>query len=336
MKKYQIVTLSLLFVLVASCSQDNEIKNELTEIKQLLKEINQKLGDSSTDDSEIERLAESYQSAMNFREEGADLEKLDKISLPENPSKDQVKEYLRKISMASANQRSYSESDPQVFMLAKIGNKNLELLLQTSLTHQVEFYAIPAIARLAQPKDKKLILKYLPFKKELVKVVIQKGWEEDAKPILYNELRQIPDYLPTEWIRAIANLQEQCIYKDLKQYLIYGSNKSWTYDAIKMLPGIELEDAVIQAWENVKREDQWSRNSFAPIALEYGQSDALSVIIDSLDSSPNDHNAVRSPRKYILQYTYASGSNNDMRTWYNKNKSNLYFDKGKMKYIVKD
>lgn len=219
-------------------------------------------------------------------------------------------------------------------MLSKIGNENLELLLNTNLNHQAEFYMVPAVSRLAQTKDKELLLKYLPFKKDLVKVVIQKGWEEDAKKILYNELRQVPDYLPTEWIKAIVNLHEPCIYKDLKQYLILGSNKYWTYEAIKMLPEIDLEGAVIQAWENAKR-DPWSRNSFAPIALEYGQSDALSFIVDSLDSSPNDHNAVRYPRKYILQYTYASGSNNEIRAWYNKYKENLYFDKEEKKYIVR-
>ena len=220
-------------------------------------------------------------------------------------------------------------------MLTKIGNENLELLLKLNLNHQAEFYAIPAITQLTQLKDKELILKYLPFKKELVKVVIQKGWEEDAKMTLYNELRQIPQYLPTEWIQAIANLQEPCVYEDLKQYMILGSNKSWTYEAIKLLPGIELDDAVKEAWENAKR-DKWSRNSFAPIALAHGQSDALATIIDSLDSPPNNHNAVRYPRKHILQYTYASGSNNDIRSWYNKNKANIHFDKEKQKYIVKN
>jgi len=335
MKIYQCVILCILFIALTSCSQDTEIKEELVEIKKILTEINQKLEKSDNTNIKVnDNLAESYRQSLGFREDGANLEELDKITLPENPTKDQIIEYIRKISRVSAKQRSYSESDPQVFMLMKIGNDNLELLLNTNLNHEVEFYAIPAINHLAQSKDKELILKYLPFKKDLVKVVIKKGWEEDAKSILYNELRQIPQYLPTEWIKAIANLEEPCVYDDLKQYLILGSNKRWTYETIKMLPGIELENAVKQAWENAKR-DQWSKNSFAPIALAYGQSDALSVIIESLDSPHNDYNSVRNPRKHILQYTYASGSNNDLRAWYNQNKSNLYFDKEKRKYIVK-
>ena len=335
MKIFKIVLTCILTFLILSCSQDDATQKELAEIKNILMEINQKLGDSKSSNASInDNLAERYQAALPYRRDGANLEELDKISLPDNPTKNQVIEYIRKIGIVSSTQNTYSDSDPQVSMLTKIGNENLELLLKANLNHQSEFYATPAIARLAQTKDKEIILKYLPFKKKLVKVVIQKGWEKDAKMILYNELRQIPPYLPTEWIQAIANLQEACIYEDLKQYMILGSNKSWTYEAIKLLPGIELDDAVSEAWKNAKR-DNWSKNSFAPIALAHGQSDAISVIIDSLDSPPNDHNAVRYPRKHILQYTYATGSNNDIRNWYYKNKGNLYFDKEKQKYIVK-
>lgn len=334
MNIFKFVPICILSFLLVACSQDNATQKELAEIKQILSEINQKLGkNKSSTDNASDSIAESYKEALSFNNKGPNLEELDKIILPENSSEKDIIEYIKKIAMVSSKQSSYSDSDPQIFMLAKIGNENLELLLKKNINHQLDFYAIPAIARLAMPKDKELILKYLPFKKKLVKVVTQKGWEEDAKVILYNELRQIPHYLPTEWIKAIANLQESCIYEDLKQYLILGSNKTWTYEAIKLLPGIELDEAVIKAWENAKR-DEWAKNSFAPIALAHGQVDALAVIIESLDSSPNDHDAVRHPRKYILQYTYAMGSNNDIRSWYDENKKNLLFDTEKRKYIV--
>ena len=327
MKIIKTIVLSILTLITVSCSQETATQKELIEIKQLLIEINQKLGESKNNNTGAQR------DNLDFKWQGANLEELDKISLPENPSKDQTKEYIRKICVASAKQNTYSDSDPQVFMLSKIGNNNLELLLNTNLNHQGDFYIVPTVIQLVEEKDKELIIKHLPYKKDLVKVITQKSWEKDAKTILYNELRQIPHYLPTEWIKAIANMQESCVYEDLKQYLILGSNKKWTYEAIKLLPGIELDDTVVQAWENAKRE-QWSRSSFAPIALAHGQADVLAVIIDSLDSSPNDHNAVRHPRKHILQYTYATGSNNEIRSWYDENKNKLFFDTENRKYIV--
>ncbi len=334
MKIKKIVILSFLILTLSSCSQEKEISQELAEVKQLLTEVNQKLERlENVNIKQNENLTDNCQPDLPFRKGGADTQALEKISLPENPTTNQIVAYIKKICLASAKQNSFSNNDPQVVMLTKIGHENLELLLTTECNHSAEFYTIPAITLLAQPEDKGLILQYLPFKKDLVKVVIQKGWEKDAKSILYNELKQEPYYLPIEWIRAVASLQEPSVYEDLKQYLIHGSNKKWTYETINLLPGIELDSAVIQAWENAKR-DPWSRVAFAPIALAYGQSDALSVIIESLDSSPADYNVIRFPRKYILQYTYVSGSNNDIREWYNKNKSHLYFDKEKKKYIV--
>ncbi len=333
MKIRKIFLIFIICLLTASCSQDEATQKELVEIKKLLIEINQKLGDKPQNTNTGKTSAiDNYQANFGIREKGADIEELNKIILPENPSPKQVRDYIRKIGIASAKQRSYSERDPQVYMLSQVGNENLELLLNANLNHQSKFYAIPAITALAEEKDKDLILKYLPFNKDLVKVVIQKNWEEDAKPILYNELREVPHYLPTEWIRAIVNLEESCIYDDLKQYLILGSNKSWTYETIKMLPDIELEDAIFEAWQNAKH-DKWPLASFAPIALAYGHADAIPIIIDSLDSSPNDHDAVRHPRKHILQYTYAKGSNDDLRNWYIENKNNFEFDKEKRKYI---
>ncbi len=335
MKIQQIVILLCLIFTLTSCSQDKEIKKELAEIKQLLTEINQKLERLENSNVNLNKnLADSYQADLPFKKGAANIKALEKISLPEHPTKNQVLAYIKKICLASAEQRTFSDSDPQVSMLTQIGHENLELLLTAECSHSAEFYIIPAISLLARPEDKELILQYLSSKKDLIEVVIQKGWEKDAKSILYNELKQAPQYLPIEWIRAVANFQEPSAYEDLKQYLIFGSNKKWTYEAINTLPGIEIESAVIQAWENARR-DPWSRNAFAPIALAHGQSDALSVIVESLDSSPNDYNAVKYPRKYIRQYTNASGSSNDIRAWYNKNKSNLYFDKEKKKYIVK-
>ncbi len=248
-------------------SHNTEIEGELAEIHLMLIELNQKL-ENLNNNCKLDLT--SYETKVNSKE-------LEKIILPENPTKNQILEYIRKICIASAKQKSYSSNDPQVSMLIQIGHENLELLLAANFDKGVDLYAITAILFLVQPEDKKLILEYLPYKKYLVKVVTQNGWEKDAKSILYNGLKQMPPYLPTEWIQAIANLHDPSIYEDLKRYLILGSNKKWTYEAIKTLPGINLEDTVIQAWKNTKH-GSWDRKSFAPIAFKYGQEDALPVI----------------------------------------------------------
>ncbi len=66
---------------------------------------------------------------MQFQEHGPDLEALGKIKLPENPTKDQVRDYVAKIIAASRDQNTFSDSDPQVAMLQQVGPDNLDVLL---------------------------------------------------------------------------------------------------------------------------------------------------------------------------------------------------------------
>ena len=60
-----------------------------------------------------------------FQERKADPEALSKITLPANPTKEQAREYVRKIMVASQNQNSFSSDDPQVSMLEQVGPDNL-------------------------------------------------------------------------------------------------------------------------------------------------------------------------------------------------------------------
>jgi hypothetical protein len=319
-------------LLLASCSSDNDdIKKELVEIKKLLTEISKKLPPGEHDS---ELIRPSYSPAIGGKK--LDMEALDNITLPDNPLKKDILKYFREIARATQNQRSFSESDPQVYMLLEVGHENLEYLVSYNADHMVDMYFTAAIKELAEEEDKELILSYLPRKRDLVKVITAKRWEEDAKQILISELAELPQYLPTEWVSAVASFDDPCTYDSLKNYLTYGSNRSWTFKAIKNSTSMEdLEDTVGEAWENAKKaHSEWDKNSFAPIAASYGHVDALEVIINSLDSPANGP-SVYQPRKQIFQYTEVRGTNDEIRKWFKKNKSKLVFDAEAEKFVVR-
>ena len=330
--KSSLIILLFIALFTSSCSSENsDVKKELVEIKKLIAEINQKLPSQGKDNEFIKPNLAPYRGKNNL-----DIEALDKIDLPENPSKNDILEYFREIARATQNQRSFSESDPQVYMLMEVGHENLAYLVSYNADHMVDMYFISAIKELAREEDKELILSFLPRKRDLVKVVVAKRWEEDAKQILTSELSELPQYLPTEWVNAVASFDDPCTYDSLRNYLIYGSNRSWTYQSIKNNTSIEdLEDAVGEAWKNTKKEhSEWGQNSFAPIAASYGHVDALEVIIDSL-GSPSLSPSVHQPRKYIFQYTKFRGTNDEIRKWFKQNKSKLEFDKQNEKFTIK-
>lgn len=329
---YKYIIFVVCTLLLVSCSPDDDIKRELIEIKKLLSEINSKLP-KSKESPELLRPS----NFPTLKKKSLNHEAFDKIQLPENPSKKDILQYFREIARATQGQTTFSESDPQVHMLIEVGHENLKYLVSYNADRPVNMYFIAAIRELTREEDKELILNFLPRKKDLVKVVIDKNWQEDAKPILISELNELPPYLPTEWIRAVASLDDPCTHEGLKNYLIYGSNRSWTYKAIISNTTIpNLKEAIGEAWTNARKEpSEYSRNSFAPIAASYGHVDALGVIVQALDSSDRFGSGIRDARKYIFQLTEIRGTNDEIRSWYKKNKDKLVFNTELEKFIIK-
>jgi len=280
-----------------------------------------------------------------FQPRGPDEEALAKITLPENPTKEQVRKYVQDISNASRKQNSFSDRDPQVEMLMKVGPANLDVLLD-SLSHSQGFnfgfgmmhmYIMAAVKALAGNEHKEMILKHLAQERELSEIVLEKGWSEDAKSILTDALRERATRLPREWIEAVASFKDPATYDSLKWYLANGDSPSMTYEAIKDLPGIELSQEVAECWERVKNEEQpWETQQMAAIAMEYGHLDALEKEVELLSNDEVSHFGPNlQPRRLIARYTEAHGTPDEIRKWYEENKGRLVFDKAARKFVVK-
>jgi hypothetical protein len=321
-----------------------EILKELRELRKAVDELTKKVDalgakekpQGAATEEEEEAAVAAQPRGETWTKRGPDLKALGEIKLPENPTKDQVKEYISRIAAASRNQNTCSPQDPQVNMLTRVGAENLDLLIEAAGGEWVaSYYVIPAIVRLAREEDKKMILEALPYTHDLVKVVLNRGWEEDARETLLPQLR-VAGYLPTEWVQAVANLRDPRTYDNLKNYLINGNNKYWTYGAIKDLPGIDLTEAVAEAWRYAKRERGYEAAYMAPVALEYGHKDALELIVNSLGKSDHDASYVREAEQLIVEYTDAGGSNEEIRKWFAANKDKLVFDPVTKKFRVQE
>jgi hypothetical protein len=317
----------------------DEIRLAQEEIVQVLKRIEAKLPSTPAP-------AQAEQAPFQFPGRGPDAAALEKITLPDNPTKEQARQYLRDIAAASEKQNTFSDQDPQVGMLAKVGSANMDVLLDALRTRgfggmHLGFWVLPAIKELAGDEHKEMILKRLPQEHELADVVAAKGWAEDARTILMDGFRTRATELPTSWIEAVASLKDPTTYDVLKWYLSYGSNPSFTYAAIKDLPGIELSKEVGDSWERVKEGGEpgnwWEVQSMAAIALEYGHLDALEREVEILGK--NDQMRFgpdnMDPRRLILRYTEAHGSSDEIRKWFQENKSRLVFDQQARKFVVK-
>jgi outer membrane murein-binding lipoprotein Lpp len=309
-----------------------ELRKAVEVLTEKVEELDKKLGAGKA-----QAAAQEWPGGDNFVRKGPDLEALGAIKLPPNPTKEQVRDYVNRILVASKLQNVFSSDDPQSAMLMQVGPENLDVLLEASPVEPFgDTYTTTAIAALAREEDKKRILDALPYNHGLANVVLAKGWEQDARDILVAELESGARYLPIEWIEAVVRLRDPKTYDALKGFLISGSNRSSTYGAIKRLPDIDLTDAVAQAWRNSQLQDRWETASMACIALEFGHKDALEHIINSLDVPDGSADAVYGGRGAVLRYTEARGTTEQIRRWYEANRDNLVWDSTAKKFRVQE
>lgn len=264
-----------------------------------------------------------------------DREALAAITLPDQPTVEQVRKYVESIIEVSRGQSRRSSNDPQINMLTRVGPEHLNILLEFQRREPSRSYSLrQAINRLAGPEHKKMILKVLQEDSWLIEAVITNGWIEEARPTLLKGLSASPGHLPTEWIKTVASFKTPETYEDLKNYFIYSGSNSTIYDTLKDLPGIDLTDAVEKAWRRAKYSHRFTSQAMLPIALEFGHPDALEIMVGELDK-PSDMR-LWDPRDLLLKFTSASGSNEEIQQWYEANKDRIVFDPGQHHFVIEE
>lgn len=346
MFKTHAVVLALLFLwapaTIAEERNTNDVNHvileELRGIRGSLDRIADELSQLRKSEAARKRLSQTVTDWRPLPTAGPDTEHLAKIQLPENPTKAQVKKYIRDIIGASRGQNTWSDRDPQIGMLTKVGPENLPVLLEflNSSGSMNNYHLVRAIVHLSNEQSASLILDALPIHHELIKVVVRHGWEDQARKILLDEVKNTDEYLPSEWLVALANLNDPDTYPFLREYFVSGPNKRTTYKAIKHLPIDDMTEAVARAWKMSQYGGPYDRNAMAVVAIEYGHEDALAVLIDILLSARGPSSfASRETRPAILKHVEFRGSNEELVRWFEQNRKHIHFDKEAKKFVVR-
>ena len=298
---------------------------------------------------EFEKAVESFSGAVAIKNKDVDPEvtreaarklrqatsmarntvKVRTILLPPHATKEQVKEYAVRILKAGGAMKigdTQSSDDPQVQKLIEMGPENLDVLIEAMReVPDSQFYVKAAIRRLVRPEHKGLVLASLAEEPELIGIVLDQGWLPDAKPVLLEELAAHPSFLPPDWIKAVALLQDAETYDYLRWYLGNGPNASSTYNAIRDLPGLDLRPALLAAWRN-KPNDNYDSPPLAAHGVEAGLIECLDYVFAVLKNGMNGWWSGKPPRELILQFTEARGDDAQLIAWYEANRAALVFD----------
>jgi hypothetical protein len=257
------------------------------------------------------------------------------VSLPANPTKTQAREYvdtLLALSQRDAHTGLLTEK------LKEVGHDNIDVLLDVQDTFRngrLEGALDTAIAQIAQPEDKKVILGALEKHNLLVDVVVRNNWAADARETLLAGLRDAGQRsLPADWIRAVASLGDRATYPDLEAYLVRCRRKQETFNLIRKLPGIELAATVDLAWKQAKLESPGEVLAAAGMAAGYGHLDALDELAKILKDDESSSAEQTRASNIIKHYTVATGDNDAVVAWYESNRDHLVFDPKARKFTL--
>lgn len=257
-------------------------------------------------------------------------EDLNRIQWPEHPAPEDVREYIQAIDRASSGQQRWGSDDRQVAMLKKIGSEHALLLAETTPDSYYLRFALPA---LITDEHQTWVMDHLRAYPWLAEVVWKNGWAEAARPVLLRGLKERWDDLPQAWIKAVASFEDPATYQDLVNYFVNGDNREATYRLLRKLPGIDLDDAVSQAWKNAKYEPDFKTRDLLPVAIAHGHIDALRIgILDMPDSSFGDD----SIRKTIREHTGLDLPDDEIQDWFRENEKKLRFENTTRLYRVQD
>jgi hypothetical protein len=255
-----------------------------------------------------------------------DTAALRRLSLPADATPEQVQSYIDEVLRVSARQTVASPSDPQVEMLARVGPQRADALIQAAVGRRgpAALHLVEALKRIVGAEHKRALIEALPRCHELIGVVVAREWEDAARQVLISELQKVPTELPPAWIEAVARLKDPSTYAALRAYLVEGANRAQTYNAIKRLPGLRLEDAVAEAWQRAAHAGEYEAVSMATIAADYGHLDALDALADALRS--DQPWLRRLAREALLRHVEIRGSDDELRAWLAANRGKLRFE----------
>ncbi len=333
MRYSKIIAVAGISMLIAGCQTgQNEdtakILAELKDIKTRLDKIDKDLSKKS-----------AQPMAMRDTSRGSDVEALNNIKLPDNPTREDIKKYIAKIQAATKNQNSFSDRDPQVEMYLNLGEKNLDLLLEASRTSDVSSWHMNyAINKMEfSPASKDLILKAMRRNPELIRTIIRMGWEKEAKNTI-KEMMLYPrnGYIPQEAIQTALDYKDPDMNEAVLNYFINGNNRANTYRLLVMCPDIKIDAETIEnAWNQAIMSHDYERNAMAAIAVEYGHKNALEALLDrnTTINYGDDYNF--RCNSAIRNHVDFNGSLPEIKKWYETNRDNIVFDPADKKFKVK-
>lgn len=270
------------------------------------------------------------------RRDTADIEKLHAVQFPQSPSRKSVAAYIQKIYAISRYQKRHLNSDPQVSLLMQVGTEYLDVLINETHSHVGwHDYGLEAIGKLATEQHKAAVFKALKTHNKYAKIIYLKEWHFEIQDELIKGLRNNRGYVPSEWLKAVAEFDRQEAKDVLVEYFKYGWNNHSTYNIVSGLKGVDeqLKDALPIAWETARENNKHAMVDLTSKVLELGYMPAFKFVMMSLMDNANMQKHWFNAYELALRYTEQTGTAREIMEWFRLNQKHIRFDAGKKLFI---
>jgi len=265
---------------------------------------------------------------------GPDVEALAAIARPTRWTRDEVDRYVSEIIKVSGRTFHVFHNDPQVRMLSDVGPENIEILFEAlgKARGVADAHLEKAIQQVIQDNHRDLLLAYLPTHPRLASIVVARGWQKDAKDLLFDGLKR-DQYLGGAWFQAVASLDDPRVPEALRRHMASGGNPVGAYGALKALDYRDLNEAVHETWRALLVDHSYRLDEFATIAARHGEVDALERIARAVESR-RETPFLRDLEQTLIELVPYEGSPQEVAAIVLENLDRVRFDARTRRYSV--
>lgn len=268
------------------------------------------------------------------------IKALNDIKLPENPTREQCQAYINEIRSLCEVPNSFTSSDPVTNKLKEIPSEHFDLLLKeianrSALNYQSSY----AMSGFDAEKLRERFVKTFDDNPNNVGIIVMHGWCEDVRPSIIKYVQTADDTISLAWFQAAVEVVEPSLYPKLHEITTQSRFAIQFINLLETLPDYDIANTIDVCWR-LAREGELaiSSASFAPKAAEYGNVEALGVMIDQMSSSISIvNNSSTMQRLNVLRFIEFRGTKQEIQQWYKTNKTNknkLIFDQVLKRFIV--
>lgn len=293
--------------------------------------------------TEAERKKEAEENKK--QKELTEAERLEKIVLPENPTRKQCEDYVAALRRHVEGRNSFASSHKEVDKLKAIPAEHIDLLLTEMSNHSnLQFYARYSLRDIQVDEHKDKIVAKLDEQPNNILFVVHYGWFDAAKPTILARLKSTEPSSEIEpaWFQAFVEVAEPEHYDKLHELAVKSREITKLMPLLESLPSYDLSHTINEAWKPGKANEhdyylRRKRESLAPYAASIGNVEALGMLVNKLQDAPSYRmrlDYVNQERLNITRFIDFRGSDKQIADWYKANKDDLIFDVYRKKFVL--